>query len=264
MTLGEKLSKLRRENNYTQEQLAQILGVSRQSISKWESDIAYPETEKLVKIGKLFDCSMDYLLNEDITEKHGRESAEKVSVWKTIKAQLRERKSEKTLFGMPLYHIGKNARGFFAIGLKARGVFSIGLLSTGVFSLGMLSIGLISIGILSLGLVSIGSFALGILSIGAIAFGLFALGAIGIGIVSFGALSVGCFSGGALAVGKYIALGDHSYAMIAIGKTVAEGRLHSYIGDIYSADLSEIGAILNQKVPSWLCWAKDLFLMLIK
>ena len=41
MTLGEKLSKLRKEYNYTQEQLADILGVSRQSISKWESDIAY-------------------------------------------------------------------------------------------------------------------------------------------------------------------------------------------------------------------------------
>ena len=49
MTLGEKLSKLRKEYNYTQEQLAYILGVSRQSISKWESDIAYPETDKLVK-----------------------------------------------------------------------------------------------------------------------------------------------------------------------------------------------------------------------
>ena len=49
MTLGEKLSKLRKEYNYTQEQLADILGVSRQSISKWESDIAFPETDKLVK-----------------------------------------------------------------------------------------------------------------------------------------------------------------------------------------------------------------------
>ena len=68
MTLGEKLSKLRKEYNYTQEQLADILGVSRQSISKWESDIAYPETDKLVKMGKLFECSMDYLLNEDISE----------------------------------------------------------------------------------------------------------------------------------------------------------------------------------------------------
>lgn len=71
MTLGEKLSKQRKEYNYTQEQLADILGVSRQSISKWESDVTYPETEKLIEIGKLFDCSMDYLLKEDITEKTG-------------------------------------------------------------------------------------------------------------------------------------------------------------------------------------------------
>ena len=70
MTLGEKLSKLRKEHNYTQEQLAEILGISRQSISKWESDIAYPETDKLIELGKLFDCSMDYLLKEEITEKN--------------------------------------------------------------------------------------------------------------------------------------------------------------------------------------------------
>ena len=69
MTLGEKLSKLRKESNYTQEQLADILGVSRQSISKWESDIAYPETDKLIALGKLFECSMDYLLKEEIIEK---------------------------------------------------------------------------------------------------------------------------------------------------------------------------------------------------
>ena len=41
MTLGEKLSKLRKEYNYTQEQLADILGVSRQSISKWESELSH-------------------------------------------------------------------------------------------------------------------------------------------------------------------------------------------------------------------------------
>ncbi|MEE1196810.1 MAG: helix-turn-helix transcriptional regulator, partial [Lachnospiraceae bacterium] len=42
MTLGDKISKLRKDNNYTQEQLAGILGVSRQSVSKWESNLAYP------------------------------------------------------------------------------------------------------------------------------------------------------------------------------------------------------------------------------
>ena len=71
MTLGEKIAKQRKELNYTQEQLACILGVSRQSISKWESDISYPETDKLIKLGKLFDCSMDYLMKEEVTEKSG-------------------------------------------------------------------------------------------------------------------------------------------------------------------------------------------------
>lgn len=75
MTLGEKIAKQRKELNYTQEQLADILGVSRQSISKWESDIAYPETDKLIELGKLFDCSMDYLLKEDVIEKNGAQAS---------------------------------------------------------------------------------------------------------------------------------------------------------------------------------------------
>lgn len=69
MTLGEKITKQRKELNYTQEQLADFLGVSRQPISKWESDIACPETDKLIELGKLFECSMDYLLKENVTEK---------------------------------------------------------------------------------------------------------------------------------------------------------------------------------------------------
>ena len=69
MTLGAKIAIQRKELNYTQEQLADILGVSRQSISKWESDMVYPETEKLIELGKLFDCSMDYLLKEEVIEK---------------------------------------------------------------------------------------------------------------------------------------------------------------------------------------------------
>jgi DNA-binding XRE family transcriptional regulator len=42
MTFGNKLAKMRRENNHTQEQLANILCVSRQTVSKWESNLAYP------------------------------------------------------------------------------------------------------------------------------------------------------------------------------------------------------------------------------
>ena len=66
MTVGDKLAKLRKENNYTQEQLADILGVSRQAISKWESNISYPETEKLIRMSELFHCSLDYLLKDEM------------------------------------------------------------------------------------------------------------------------------------------------------------------------------------------------------
>ena len=261
MTLGEKLSKLRKENNYTQEQLADVLGVSRQSISKWESDTAYPETDKLIKIGKLFECSMDYLLNDTVTEKQAckTDTDKKESFWDMFKEQFHERKSEKTVWGMPLYHIGKNAHGFFAIGFRARGVFSIGLLSRGIVSLGLLSLGVVSLGILSLGLIAASLFSVGLLAFGSIAIGLFAAGAISIGFVSFGALSVGFFSAGALAVGKYAAVGDHAYGMIAIGKSLADGSVYSHVGDLTTADLSTVVEWLDANVPTWLGWAKGIF-----
>ena len=59
MTLGDKSSKLRKENNDTQEQIAAALGVSRQSVSKWESNLAYPETDKLIRMSEKIQCSQE-------------------------------------------------------------------------------------------------------------------------------------------------------------------------------------------------------------
>ncbi len=259
MTFGEKLSKLRKEHNYTQEQLAELLEVSRQSVSKWESDLAYPETEKLIRLGKLFGCSMDYLLCQEFTEVSRPAPCPTETLWNKFKMQFHERKSKKTVFGMPLYHIGRNARGFFAIGLKAKGVFSLGLLSRGVFSLGLLSLGVLSFGIFSLGLLAFGSFALGLLAVGSVALGLFAAGALSVGIVSFGALSVGCFSSGALAIGEYVAVGDHARGAIAIGTSEAVGSIYSHLGDKSTADLALVDQWLDGNVPGWLSWAKAIF-----
>ena len=94
MTFGEKLSKLRKEYNYTQEQLADVLGVSRQSVSKWESDLTYPETDKLIEIGRRFECSMDYLLKEEITEKTTLEVS---SFSKKVITAKNKRKAKKIL-----------------------------------------------------------------------------------------------------------------------------------------------------------------------
>ena len=68
MTTGEKLAFLRKKNGITQEELSDILKVSRQSVSRWEMDAAFPETDKLIRLSKLFDCSIDYLLKSDYQE----------------------------------------------------------------------------------------------------------------------------------------------------------------------------------------------------
>ncbi|MGN1305922.1 MAG: helix-turn-helix domain-containing protein [Oscillospiraceae bacterium] len=66
MTCGEKITAIRKENNLTQEQFAELMGVSRQSVSKWELGMTFPDTEKLIKMSKLFSCSIDYLLKEEV------------------------------------------------------------------------------------------------------------------------------------------------------------------------------------------------------
>ena len=67
MKLSEKIIELRKASGMTQEELASKCNVSRQSISKWEADIALPETEKLLILGELFHVSMDVLLKDELT-----------------------------------------------------------------------------------------------------------------------------------------------------------------------------------------------------
>jgi transcriptional regulator with XRE-family HTH domain len=62
MSFSSNLKGIRAEKNLSQEQLAELLGVSRQAVSKWEQGGGYPETEKLVQIAKLLDVSLDSLL----------------------------------------------------------------------------------------------------------------------------------------------------------------------------------------------------------
>lgn len=67
MSLGQNLQFLRKMGNkMTQEELAEKLGVSRQTVSKWELDIVYPEINKLMELCNLFSCSMDELVREDM------------------------------------------------------------------------------------------------------------------------------------------------------------------------------------------------------
>ena len=68
MSFNEKLQMLRKKNNLSQEELANMLDVTRQSVSKWESGITYPEMDKLLSLCKIFNCSLEELTNDDIKE----------------------------------------------------------------------------------------------------------------------------------------------------------------------------------------------------
>ena len=65
MAFSEKLYELRKKSGLSQEELADKLGVSRQAVSKWESDKAFPESGTLIGISVFFDVSLDYLLKDD-------------------------------------------------------------------------------------------------------------------------------------------------------------------------------------------------------
>lgn len=71
MKTGDKIAKARKNVNLTQDQLAELLEVTRQTISKWESDLAFPETSKIAKLAGVLKVSCDYLLRDDKSNTSG-------------------------------------------------------------------------------------------------------------------------------------------------------------------------------------------------
>lgn len=89
MKFEEKLYLLREEKKISQNELAEILDVSRQSISKWEVGRAKPDTNHLILISQYFNVSLDYLVNDDINDKnekiHIRKNVINIEESKTVK-----------------------------------------------------------------------------------------------------------------------------------------------------------------------------------
>ena len=61
MSIGERIIELRKEKNLSQQQLALALDVSRQAVSKWENDLASPDTIKLIQLADVLDTEVEYL-----------------------------------------------------------------------------------------------------------------------------------------------------------------------------------------------------------
>lgn len=73
MTIGQRIAQKRKELGLSQEALGDQLGVSRQSIYKWESDTALPEIDKLIALSRLYGVSVGWLLGvEDLPEPLGK------------------------------------------------------------------------------------------------------------------------------------------------------------------------------------------------
>ncbi len=92
MKLHEKLLKLRKEKNLTQEDLAEKLGVSRQAISRWEMGTALPDTENILQLSKLYEVCTDYLLNDEY------ESDKDIPVVKKVQWDMAEESNRKSTF----------------------------------------------------------------------------------------------------------------------------------------------------------------------
>lgn len=100
MSIGEKLLELRKEKHLSQEEVANILNVSRQTISKWETDQSTPDFDKIIPICKLYEVTADELLT-------GTKRGEK-EVIKTDEKEMETNKSKKAQgigIGVLLYFI---------------------------------------------------------------------------------------------------------------------------------------------------------------
>ena len=90
MTLGERIIKLRSSKGISQDTLAVALGVSRQSVSKWETDASVPELDKLIRLSEYFEVSLDELIKGEV---HTSESIPSVlnHWWSRVDSWYREK-----------------------------------------------------------------------------------------------------------------------------------------------------------------------------
>lgn len=246
MTLGEKIYRLRTEKGLSQEALGEALKVSRQSVSKWETDQSVPELDKLVAISEFFHVTTDYLLKEEeagnvvsdmysaenrILEGYAKESisgydvsgmdGEAAIIHSDLYRYRRphyEYKSKKMIGKLPLVHINVGP-GLY----RAKGVIAIGNIASGGIAVGFLAMGGIALGLLSVGLLALATVAVGLLAFGSLAVGVISFGAMSVGIFSMGAYSVGQFAFGAKAEGAQVAIGDMARGKIALGYSQATG-----------------------------------------
>ena len=258
MDFRERLFDLRRQAGLSQEELANLVGVTRQAVQKWEAGTSRPDMDNLVSLAEYFNVSLDYLAV-------GKEplpppSPTVVNNYYHEHRWHYEYKSKRTLFGLPLVHINCGP------GIHwARGIIAIGDIATGFVALGGIAAGLVSLGALSLGLLfALGALSVGMISIGGLAIGVTAWGGFAFGVLSVGGLSWGVYAAGGVATASKVAVGGAASAPLAIG-SAAEGAKAILIppSGLNGAELDAAKAAIDaacQGAPGFVPWLLKLFL----
>ncbi|MDR1821420.1 MAG: helix-turn-helix domain-containing protein [Oscillospiraceae bacterium] len=252
MTFAENLMELRRAKGYSQEELGFLLGVTRQTVSKWETGQTTPELDKLIALSRLCGVSIDELAGNDPADGTSGDSARTVIMYP--RTFCCEYKSRRTLFGLPLVHVnvGFGAR-------RAKGIIAVGNIAQGVVAVGALSLGVVSLGALSAGLLAVGAAALGVLAAGGLAVGALAAGGIAVGLLAFGGVAVGRYAVGGYASASNIAMGGYARGHIAIGDTAAGDFVWGKIEELTKADYEEIKDTILREYPNIWKWLLDVF-----
>ena len=232
MQFHDNLIELRRTRGMSQEELGDAVGVSRQTVSKWETGQTTPEMDKLIALAELFGLTLDALVGR--TAELAAEPAPTPAAARDWRTWHYEYVSPRTIGGLPLVHVNigfgpRRARGIVAIGSVASGVIALGGASAGVISVGGVSLGLLAIGGLSAGGAAVGGAALGLLALGALAVGLLAIGGAAIGVWTLGGLSIAAqVAAGGFAAGK-VALGDVTRGACGLDETATAEMIRSAI-----------------------------------
>ncbi|MCL2387086.1 MAG: helix-turn-helix domain-containing protein [Defluviitaleaceae bacterium] len=108
MAIGEKIQSLRTKSGYSQEALANLLGVTRQSVSKWELGQALPDTEKIIQLSRLFEVTTDSLLINNDPPPEAQKQALYFGMYLIVKDFAKSINFYEKLLCMQAFTIGKN------------------------------------------------------------------------------------------------------------------------------------------------------------
>ena len=243
MEFSQRLYQLRRQAGISQEELANVLDLSRQAVQKWEAGTSRPDMDNLIALAEYFHVSLDWLIRGTEAPDTAVQPAKEVQVVQEIhhyhEGWHYEYRSEKTLWGVPLVHInvGSHVR-------VARGIVAIGNIAVGAVSLGAICVGLLSLGAISIALAALGALCLGFVSVGGVCFGY----------LCFGGITLGLYCVGGVAMAAKVAIGGVVKAPVSVGDVVAQTANAFSLAPDGILDQALTGAVhaaLDANAPGW-------------